>query len=102
MTGILAPAQWVQSVSELSLPARVNRRLQELRTGRAGPLSESEQAELEALAELDRTLSGIRAQAKKLLNSSRPAPDNVGRTIRNGLSVMVVPPGTSGINVQQV
>lgn len=68
MTTVSAPADWVESVSELRLPPKADRRLQELMDrNNDGLLDERERAELEALVELSQTLSLVRARALHLL-----------------------------------
>lgn len=65
---ISAPADWVESVSELRLPARTDRRLQDLMDRNTeGELTPGERAELESLVELSETLSLVRAEALHLL-----------------------------------
>ena len=68
MVVVSAPIDWVESVSELKLPARADRRLQELMDrNNEGALSEHERAYLEELVELSETLSLVRAEALSLL-----------------------------------
>lgn len=63
-----APADWVESVSQLRLPAKADRRLQELMDrNNDGRLSEAERAELEALVEMSEAISLVRAEALHLL-----------------------------------
>lgn len=65
---VSAPTEWVESVSELRLPPRADRRLQELMDRNTeGQLSEVDREELEALAELSESLSLVRSQALLLL-----------------------------------
>jgi hypothetical protein len=65
---ISAPVKWIESVGDLKLPDRTDRRLQELMDlNNEGELSDSERRELEALAELSEKLSLIRAEALHLL-----------------------------------
>jgi hypothetical protein len=68
MTVIEAPVDWVERVSELKLPAKSDRRLQELMDrNNEGQLTEGERAELEALVEVSEVLSLVRAKALHLL-----------------------------------
>jgi hypothetical protein len=68
MAVIPAPVDWVESVSELRLPAKVDRRLQELMDRNTeGQLTEAERADLESLVELSETLALVRAEALQLL-----------------------------------
>ncbi len=68
MSVISAPVDWVELVSELKLPSKADRRLQELMDRNTeGRLSEQEHADLEALVELSEKLSLVRAEALHLL-----------------------------------
>jgi hypothetical protein len=68
MTVIPAPVDWIESVSELKLPARADRRLQELmHRNNEGRLLPDERAELESLVEWSESLSLVRARALHLL-----------------------------------
>ncbi len=68
MTVISAPVDWVKLVSELKLPAKTDRRLQELMDRNTeGRLTGDERADLESLVELSETLSLVRAEALHLL-----------------------------------
>ena len=68
MTVISAPIDWVESVSELRLPASADRRLQELMDRNTeGRLTGEERADLESLVELSEKLSLVRAEALHLL-----------------------------------
>jgi hypothetical protein len=68
MTVVSAPIDWVQSVSELRLPASADRRLQKLMDRNTeGQLTAEERADLESLAELSEKLSLVRAEALHLL-----------------------------------
>ena len=59
---------WVESVGNLRLPPKTDRRLQELMDrNNEGQLTGSEQADLEALVELSERLSLVRAGALHLL-----------------------------------
>lgn len=65
---ISAPVDWVESVSELRLPATADRQLQELMDRNTeGLLNERECSELEALVEVSERLSLVRAEALRLL-----------------------------------
>lgn len=65
---ILAPADWVESVSELRLPPRADSRLRDLMDRNTeGALSSTERVELQSLVELRETLSLARAEALHLL-----------------------------------
>jgi hypothetical protein len=68
MAVISAPVDWVESVSELRLPAKTDRRMQELMDRNTeGQLNEDERADLESLVELSETLALVRAEALHLL-----------------------------------
>ena len=68
MNVISAPVDWVELVSELKLPAKSDRRLQELMDRNTeGQLGEEERADLESLVQLSETLSLARAEALHLL-----------------------------------
>ncbi|NLX98745.1 MAG: hypothetical protein GXY83_21510 [Rhodopirellula sp.] len=68
MAVISAPVDWVESVSELRLPAKADRRMQELMDRNTeGQLTEDECVDLESLVELSETLALIRAEALHLL-----------------------------------
>jgi len=65
---VSAPVEWVEAVSELRLPARADRKLQELMDRNTeGLLDERERSELEALVEVSEQLSLVRAEAFRLL-----------------------------------
>jgi len=67
-TTVSAPLEWVESLSDLRLPPRANERLQQLMDRNTeGLLTDTERAELEALAELSETLALVRAKAFQLL-----------------------------------
>ncbi|MDA0810097.1 MAG: hypothetical protein O3B68_19055 [Planctomycetota bacterium] len=73
MSTISASPEWVESVSQLRLPERTDRRMQELMDrNNEGQLSENERDELESLVEMSESLSLIRAEALRLLGR-RPA-----------------------------
>ena len=68
MPVISAPIDWVESVSELKLPPKADRRLQELMDRNTeGLLTEQERADLESLVEVSERLSLVRAEALHLL-----------------------------------
>ena len=68
MAVISAPVERVESVSELKLPPKSDRRLQELMSrNNDGRLTQAERAELESLVEVSETLSLVRARALHLL-----------------------------------
>ena len=68
MMPLLVPLEWVESITELRLPARADRRVQELMDrNNEGQLPEHERAYLEELVELSEALSLVRAQALHLL-----------------------------------
>jgi hypothetical protein len=70
-TVISAPVEWIESVGELKLPDKTNKRLQELMDlNNEGELSDSERRELEALVELSERLSLIRSEALHLLGKN--------------------------------
>ncbi|HZL34958.1 MAG TPA: hypothetical protein VFC78_06595 [Tepidisphaeraceae bacterium] len=72
MSAISAPHDWVKLVSELRLPFKTDRRMQELMNrNNEGELSPAERVELESLVEVSETLSLVRAQAIHLLRGSR-------------------------------
>ena len=63
-----APIDWVESVSRLRLPAKTDRRLQDLMDrNNEGALSAAEFAEMESLVELSETMSLVRSEALHLL-----------------------------------
>ena len=67
-TTVDAPLQWVESITMLRLPEQADQRLQDLMDRNTeGQLSESERADLAALAELSERLSLVRAEALHLL-----------------------------------
>ena len=68
MTVVSAPVDWVEDVSELKLPPKSDRRLQELMDrNNEGRLTEGERAELEWLVEVSEVLALVRARALHLL-----------------------------------
>ncbi len=67
-TVVPAPIDWVESVGRLRLPAKADRRLQELRDrNNEGQLTPPERTEMEALIEVSETISLVRAEALHLL-----------------------------------
>ena len=67
-TTVDAPLQWVESITMLRLPEQADQRLQDLMDrNNEGQLSDSERADLAALAELSERLSLVRAEALHLL-----------------------------------
>ncbi|KAA1260358.1 hypothetical protein LF1_28980 [Rubripirellula obstinata] len=67
-TTVDAPLQWVESITTLRLPEQADQRLQDLMDrNNEGQLTESERADLAALAELSERLSLVRAEALHLL-----------------------------------
>jgi hypothetical protein len=68
---ISAPIKWVESVSDLRLPQKADRRLQKLMDRHnEGQLSAQEREELESLVDLSEKLSLVRAEAFRLLGQS--------------------------------
>ena len=68
MSTISASPEWVESVSQLRLPERTDRRLQELMDrNNEGQLTETERDEFESLVEMSESLSLVRAEALRLL-----------------------------------
>jgi hypothetical protein len=68
MVVVSAPVDWVESLSDLRLPAKADRRLKELMDRNTeGQLSEEQRADLESLVEVSETLSLVRAEALHLL-----------------------------------
>jgi len=67
-TVVPAPVDWVESVSRLRLPAKADRRLQELMDrNNEGRLTKEERSEMESLVEMSETISLVRAEALHLL-----------------------------------
>jgi hypothetical protein len=65
---IEAPADWVETVSSLRLPARADRRLQHLMDRNTeGALTVDERTEMETLVDVSEELSLVRAEALRLL-----------------------------------
>ena len=70
---VSAPADFVESVSQLRLPAKTDRRMQTLMDrNNEGLLTPLEREELESLVELSESLSLVRSEALHLLER-RPA-----------------------------
>lgn len=68
MAVISAPVDWVELVSDLRLPLKADRRMQELMDRNTeGQLSDEQSAELESLVEVSEMLSLVRAEALDLL-----------------------------------
>ena len=68
MSTLTASTTWIESIGNLRLPAKSDRRLQELMDrNNEGLLSEDEREQLETLVELSETLSLARAEALHLL-----------------------------------
>ena len=65
---IPAPAEWIESVGQLRLPSKTDRRLLQLMDrNNEGQLSPVERDELESLVELSEWISLVRAEALQLL-----------------------------------
>lgn len=65
---VQAPQELVEAVAELRLPAKADRRLQELMDrNNNGLLTEAERVHLEALVELSEMIAPLRARALQLL-----------------------------------
>ncbi|MDY0168422.1 MAG: hypothetical protein RBS80_17870 [Thermoguttaceae bacterium] len=70
---IEAPQRWVETVGDLRLPPRADRKLQELMDrNNDGLLTEAEREELESLVELSERLALVRAEALQLLGRKLP------------------------------
>ena len=68
MSVIQAPLELVEAIADLRLPPKADRRLQELMDRNTqGLLTETERADLEALAEMSENSSLLRAKALLLL-----------------------------------
>lgn len=95
--------QSLESINQLNLPPQVDCRLQELlRRESGGKLSENDRRELDLLLEVRETLTMLRAKARTLLNAASPALPCLGQATRNGLPVVLVPPGTPAIDPDAV
>ncbi|GEM_PF-5566108 len=78
--------------SMLRWPHEVEGRLRELnRRNREGLLSDKEQRELSLLIEVRDSFASLRTKAAKLADAAAPLPSSLGRAVRNGLPVVVVP-----------
>jgi hypothetical protein len=70
MSTIAAPTEWIIAVSVLQLPDRADQRLSKLMDlNNNGLLTEDNRQELETFVELSETLSLIRCEALRLLQS---------------------------------
>ncbi len=70
---IEAPQRWVETVGDLRLPPRADRKLQELMDrNNDGLLTEAEREELESLVEMSERLALVRAEALQLLGRKLP------------------------------
>ncbi len=70
---IEAPQEWVETVGDLRLPPRADRKLQMLMDrNNEGLLTEAEREELESLVELSEHLALVRATALHLLGRKVP------------------------------
>lgn len=68
MSVVSVPLDWVELVSELRLPPKSDRRLQELMDRNTeGHLTGEERADLESLVELSEALTLVRAEALHVL-----------------------------------
>jgi len=68
MSTLAAPTDWVESIGSLRLPARADRRLQDLMDrNNEGQLLPPERDELESLVELSERIALARAGALRLL-----------------------------------
>jgi len=68
MSVVSVPLDWVELVSELRLPPKTDRRLQELMDRNTeGHLTGEERADLESLVELSEALTLVRAEALHVL-----------------------------------
>jgi hypothetical protein len=93
----------MQSFQDIDLPPQVQLRLQELtRRQGHGKLSDSECQELDILTKTKETLMQLRAKAKSLLPTGTSTPLATSRAVRNGLPVVLVPPGTQAIDTDAV
>src|SRR5579864_7097914 len=91
--------QSFESINQLTWPPQVSARIRELKQRQAqGKLSPSEGRELDLLNETEEILDVVRAKARILLSSVSPASTPPAQTVRNGLPVMQVPPGTPAID----
>ncbi len=74
MSGTIeAPQEWVETVGDLRLPPRADRKLQRLMDrNNEGLLTKAEREELESLVELSECLALVRAKALHLLGRKVP------------------------------
>lgn len=87
-----------ESVKQLTLPRQVECRLRELMGWQSeGTLTASERQELDLLIEARQSLAAVRARAGTALERVPPAASPV-QTVRNGLPVILTPPGTPDID----
>ena len=85
--------------SILRLPQEIEGRLRELiRRNGEGTLTDLERREMNLMIEVRESMSLLRMKAEKLTNASAPASSTVGRGVRNGLPVVLVPATTSVID----
>jgi hypothetical protein len=65
---ISAPVEWIETIGQLRLPRKTDRRLQQLMDRNTeGSLTETERHELESLVDLGEQLSLLRSQALRIL-----------------------------------
>lgn len=87
-----------ESITRLTLPPQVDSRLRELKRRQSeGNLSVSELEELDLLVEAEATLAAVRAKAGAFPLSPE-SPLSPVRTVRNGLPILELPPGTPKID----
>ena len=103
MSVISAPLDWVELVSDLRLPPKADRRLQDLMDRNTeGQLTAEEAADLEYLVEFSQTLSLVRAEALRLLGAIQSDllvgrnPASGRRACRGAVRVLSNAPSTSG------
>jgi len=95
--------QSFESINRLTLSPQVLIRLQVLTQRESeGKLSEGERQELALLIQAKEALAQLRAKAKALQDSAPPAPTRISQVVRNGLPVVVAPPGTPAIDPDAV
>jgi hypothetical protein len=88
---------------DLELPPDVVRRLAELEKRKAAAtLDENERLELDLLIQAKAILAQLRAKTQNPPNGASPAAATLRQTVRNGLPVIVAPPGTPSIDPQAV
>jgi hypothetical protein len=89
--------------NHLTLPPEVQCRMGELMRRRSdGSLSASERNELDLMIEAQALLAAIRAKAAAQFGSVPATAVHAVPSIRNGLSVVLVPPGTPAIDPNAV